>query len=198
MAGLRLVAQRQIKRGTPVATSLRRALDERDGARLRLQDTTLEKVTGMSISDELSRLNELREQGALSEQEFESAKAKALSGNSSSMPDALEARKLWTMLIHLTQFCGYLVPLAGWIVPIIIWQMQKDNIPGCDAHGRAVANWLISFLIYFVVAFLLAFIIVGIPILFVLGILGVVFPIIGAIKAYNGELWEYPMAIRFV
>lgn len=178
--------------------SLRRALDERDGARLRLQDTTLEKVTEMSISDELGRLNELRGQGALSEQEFESAKAKVLSGNSSSMPDALEARKLWTMLIHLTQFCGYLVPLAGWIVPIIIWQMQKDNIPGCDAHGRAVANWLISFLIYFVVAFLLAFIIIGIPILFVLGILAVVFPIIGAIKAYNGELWEYPMAIRFV
>ena len=41
-------------------------------------------------------------------------------------------------------------------------------------------------------------IIIGIPILFVLGILAVVFPIIGAIKAYNGELWEYPMAIRFV
>lgn len=152
----------------------------------------------MSVSDELGKLNELRGQGALSEQEFESAKAKVLSGNSSSMADFMEARKLWTMLIHVTQFCGYLVPLAGWIVPIVIWQMQKDKIPECDAHGRAVVNWLISFLIYFVVAFLLAFIIIGIPILFVLGILAVVFPIIGAIKAYSGELWEYPMAIRFV
>jgi uncharacterized Tic20 family protein len=152
----------------------------------------------MSISDELSRLNELREQGTLSEQEFETAKAKVLSGNSSSMPDALEARKLWPMLIHLTQLCGCLVPLVGWIVPIVIWQMQKDKIPECDVHGRAVANWLISFLIYSVVAFLLAFVIIGIPILFVLGILAVVFPVIGAIKASNGDLWEYPMAIRFV
>ncbi|HCN10463.1 MAG TPA: hypothetical protein DIT01_21255 [Lentisphaeria bacterium] len=152
----------------------------------------------MSISDELSKLNELREQGTLSEQEFEAAKAKVLSGNLSSMPDALEARKLWPMLIHLTQLCGCLVPLVGWIVPIVIWQMQKDKIPECDAHGRAVANWLISFLIYSVVAFLLAFVIIGIPILFVLGILAVVFPVIGAIKANNGELWEYPMAIRFV
>jgi uncharacterized Tic20 family protein len=152
----------------------------------------------MSISDELSKLNELREQGTLSEQEFEAAKAKVLSGNLSSMPDALEDRKLWPMLIHLTQLCGCLVPLVGWIVPIVIWQMQKDKIPECDAHGRAVANWLISFLIYSVVAFLLAFVIIGIPILFVLGILAVVFPVIGAIKANNGELWEYPMAIRFV
>jgi uncharacterized Tic20 family protein len=175
-----------------------RALDERDVARLGLQHTTLERVTKMNLSDELDRLNELRQQGALSEQEFEAAKAKVLSGNSSSMPDALEAGKLWTMLIHLTQLCGYLVPLAGWIVPIVIWQMQKDKIPECDAHGRAVANWLISLLIYLVVAFLLSFIIIGIPILLVLGILGVVFPVIGAIKACNGEPWEYPMAIRFV
>ena len=152
----------------------------------------------MSVSDELGKLNELKKQGALSEQEFESAKAKILSSNSSSMADIMEARKLWAMSIHVTQFCGYLVPLAGWIVPIVIWQMQKDKIPECDAHGRAVVNWLISFLIYFVLAFLLAFIIIGIPILFVLSILAVVFPIIGAIKAYNGELWEYPMAIRFV
>ena len=153
----------------------------------------------MSISDELSKLNELRKQGIVSEQEFEAAKAKVLSSNFSySMPDALEARKLWPMLIHLTQLCGCLAPLVGWIVPIVIWQMQKDKIPECDAHGRAVANWLISFLIYSVVAFLLAFVIIGIPILFVLGILAVVFPVIGAIKANNGELWEYPMAIRFV
>ena len=177
--------------------SLRRALDERNGMRLQPQQHR-GKVTEMSISDELGKLNELRAQGALSEEEFESAKANILSGDSSSMRDAWEATKLWPMLIHATQLCSCLAPLVGWIVPILIWQMQKDKIPECDAHGRAVANWLISFLIYSVVGFLLALILIGIPILIVLSILAVVFPVIGAIKANNGELWEYPMAIRFL
>jgi hypothetical protein len=32
----------------------------------------------------------------------------------------------------------------------------------------------------------------------VLGILAVVFPIIGGIKANNGELWHYPMTINII
>ena len=28
--------------------------------------------------------------------------------------------------------------------------------------------------------------------------MGIVFPIIGGIKANSGELWEYPMTIKFI
>jgi uncharacterized protein len=34
--------------------------------------------------------------------------------------------------------------------------------------------------------------------LMVLAVLAIVFPIIGGIKANNGEFWDYPITIRFL
>ena len=104
----------------------------------------------------------------------------------------------WAMFLHLSQLAGFVVPLAGWVLPIVIWQMKKAEIPGLDAHGKVVANWLISEVIYLTVAVILMFVLIGIPILIVLGIIGVGFPIIGGIKANNGKLWKYPLSIPFL
>ena len=91
-----------------------------------------------------------------------------------------------------------MVPLGGIVVPIILWQMKKDELPGIDTHGKIVLNWMISSFIYGVVCFLLFFILIGIPLMFVLAILCIVFPIIGGIKANNGEVWKYPLSITFL
>lgn len=104
----------------------------------------------------------------------------------------------WGMILRLSVFAGYIVPLAGLIAPIVIWQIKKNELPGIDAHGKNLINWMISMLIYSAVAFVLCFILIGIPILLVLGVLGVVFPIIAAIKANNGEIWPYPLTIHFL
>lgn len=112
-------------------------------------------------------------------------------------PDEQQARQ-WAMFLHLSQLAGYVIPLVGLIAPIVIWQMKKDEYPILDEHGKAVVNWLISELIYGAICFVLVFIVIGFPMLMVLGILAVVFPIIGGIKANNGELWHYPMAINIL
>jgi len=103
----------------------------------------------------------------------------------------------WALFLHLSQFAGYIVPFAGWIAPILIWQLKKTEMPALDAHGKVVANWIISEIIYFAVGFLLVFVVVGIPLLIVLFVLGIIFPIIGAIKAGDGIVWKYPLSISF-
>jgi uncharacterized Tic20 family protein len=112
--------------------------------------------------------------------------------------DEQQARQ-WAMFLHLSQLLGFTVlPLLGLIAPIIIWQLKKEQYPSIDAHGKAVVNWIISELIYGAIAFVLVFAVIGIPVLAVLWILSLVFPIIGAIKANNGELWHYPMSINII
>ncbi|MEI6706156.1 MAG: DUF4870 domain-containing protein [Methylococcales bacterium] len=112
--------------------------------------------------------------------------------------DDQEARQ-WAMFLHLSQLAGFTVlPLLGLIAPIIIWQIKKEQYPSIDEHGKAVVNWIISELIYGAIGFMLLFVLIGFPILGILGILGLVFPIIGGIKANNGELWHYPMTINII
>jgi hypothetical protein len=103
----------------------------------------------------------------------------------------------WAMLIHLTQLCGFILPYAGFIVPILIWQFKKTEFPRLDIHGRIVLNWLISATIYAIVCGLMVFILIGIPLLVVLAGVGVAFCIIGGLKANNGEVWQYPLSIKF-
>ena len=101
------------------------------------------------------------------------------------------------MFIHLSLLSGFVIPLGGLLVPIILWQLKKDEFPSSNAHGYVVVNWLLSALIYGIVCFILTFIVIGILGYIALAIVAVVFPIIGGIKANDGELWEYPLSIRF-
>jgi uncharacterized protein len=104
----------------------------------------------------------------------------------------------WAMFLHFSILLGFFIPIAGLVAPIVIWQIKKTEFPEIDAHGKNVANWIISVIIYGCVGFLLTFILIGIPLLYLLGAFCVVFPIIGGIKANNGEIWKYPMSIEFV
>lgn len=104
----------------------------------------------------------------------------------------------WATILHLSLLSGLLIPLGGLIVPIVIYLLKKDDLPGLVPHGHVVFNWVISFVIYAFICGLLMLIGIGFILIWVLGLLGLVFPIIGAIKANDGEVWQYPLSIRFV
>ena len=111
-----------------------------------------------------------------------------------------QAEKQMGLILHLSQLANIVAPPAGIVAPIIIWQVKKDQMPALDAHGKMIANWIISSIIYWAVSciLLLVFFIVLIPMLGLV-IAGIAFPIIGALKANNnGELWEYPLTIKFL
>src|SRR5687767_2541677 len=103
------------------------------------------------------------------------------------------------LLLHLSQLANILFFGVGILAPVLIWQLNKDKMPALDAHGKMVTNWMISSIIYGVVSIILIFVFfIGLIPLFGLMIAGIVFPIIGGVKANNGELWEYPLTIKFL
>jgi uncharacterized Tic20 family protein len=103
----------------------------------------------------------------------------------------------WALILHLSLLAGYIVPMAGLIVPIAIYLIKREELPGLVAHANVVFNWLISVIIYAVIFALLSLLVIGIPLLLMLAVLTVIFPIIGAIKASNGEVWRYPLSFSF-
>ncbi|MFT5733634.1 MAG: putative Tic20 family protein [Planctomycetota bacterium] len=102
------------------------------------------------------------------------------------------------MLMHLSMFAGYVVPFAGIVAPILMWQLKKDDAPEIDENGREIVNALISFFVYGSVAAILCLIVIGIPLLIAVSVAAIVFPIIGAIKANDGIAWRYPMIFRML
>lgn len=101
----------------------------------------------------------------------------------------------YLMLMHLSQLAGLVVPLIGFIIPVVLWLTNKDVNEKVDINGRNILNFMISYTIY---AVILCITIIGIPLAVILGIVYVVFVIVASIKANNGESWKYPMTIEFI
>jgi len=157
----------------------------------------------VSIADEMERLKKLHQSGAMSEEEYTRAKDALLKGASAQLPPesplTREQRvRQWALFLHLSLLAGFIVPLAGLVVPIVIWQVKKIELPELDAHGKIVVNWMLSLLIYAAISALLVLVVIGIPLLIAVGILGVIFPIVGGLKASSGETWRYPLSIKFL
>jgi len=105
---------------------------------------------------------------------------------------------IFCVLMHIAQYAGYIVPLAGWILPIMMWATNKDKSDLIDKHGINIINWMISCLIYAVLSTFLIIFIVGIFALWALLLCSLIFTILAAVKAANGEVYKYPLAIEFI
>lgn len=112
------------------------------------------------------------------------------------MPDVPEPdsdSRAWAVAAHLLPWVG-----IGFLGPLIIWLIKRDESPFVEEHAREALNFQISFLIYMVVSALLMLVIIGIFLFIGIGIFGIVVMIIAAVKAANGEQYRYPLTIRFI
>jgi uncharacterized Tic20 family protein len=103
------------------------------------------------------------------------------------------------MLTHLSQLLDLITGFGGLIVPLILWLANKDKIYDMDEHGKSIVNFQLSMFIYAIICIPLIFLLgLGIIGLIGIGILCLVFPIINALKANNGELPHYPFSIQII
>ena len=103
------------------------------------------------------------------------------------------------VVAHLSQLLDLVTGIGGFIVPLILWLTQRDKVLNMDEHGKQILNFQISALIYSIICIPLIFLFgLGILALIALGLLVLIFPIINAIKASNGEPTYYPLSIQFL
>ncbi|MEO7933506.1 MAG: DUF4870 domain-containing protein [Chthoniobacterales bacterium] len=101
--------------------------------------------------------------------------------------------KIWIILCHLSLIIG-----VGFILPLIVYFVKKQDSPLTAEHAREALNFHISVYLYAFVSFLLCFIFIGVPLLFILGIGSVICSIVACIKASDGQFYRYPLTLRFV
>jgi len=84
------------------------------------------------------------------------------------------------------------------IGPIVIWLVKKNESAFIDYHGREYLNFLISYAVYSFIGSILIIVLIGFVILPIVGALGVIFTIVGAIKAYQGTEYRIPFIFRIL
>ena len=113
----------------------------------------------------------------------------------SGMAIAPEDRTL-AALTHLSGLSGYVVPLGGILVPILIWATKKDSPVIASIAKQAILLNLIVFLLV-CSGFVLFLTVILIPVVVLgwvaLGIAAIALPIIGAVRANEGRYYRYPI-----
>jgi uncharacterized Tic20 family protein len=90
----------------------------------------------------------------------------------------------------------HVLTLFFWIwPPLIIYLIKKDESEFVKAHARESLNFWITMSIIAIVLFLT---LIGILLLWVLGIVVLVLVIVATIRASENKLYRYPMTIRFI
>lgn len=99
-------------------------------------------------------------------------------------------------LTHLSGLAGYVIPLGGVIVPIILWVVKKDSQVISSIAKQAL---LLNFAAYVLLgaSLILFFTVVLIPVVILIwalvGFSAIALPIVGAVKAADGTYYRYPM-----
>jgi uncharacterized protein len=86
----------------------------------------------------------------------------------------------------------------GFLGPLIIWLTQKDTSPWAGAEAKEALNFQITLVIGYVAAFVLSFVGIGLLLYPVIGILSLIFGIMGAVEANKGNHYKYPVALRLI
>lgn len=96
---------------------------------------------------------------------------------------------------------AHLLGIFTWFIgPLIIWLVNKDDSSKAFVNDQAkeALNFQITITIAMLICFVLMIVIIGGLLAPLVGILNLVFCIIAAVKANNGEAYRYPFALRLV
>jgi uncharacterized Tic20 family protein len=100
--------------------------------------------------------------------------------------------KLWATLVQVGGI------IFGFIPALIGYFVLRERGPFVREHVVTALNWQITLVIAYAVGALTSIILIGIFITIAAAILQLVLGIIASIRASNGQLYQYPLAIRFI
>jgi uncharacterized Tic20 family protein len=131
----------------------------------------------------------------------------------------------WGIALHLSMFCGVVIPAGNIIVPLVIWLTKREESDFLNQTGKAVLNFQITVTIFQIIfavltmgalaavgfsskygaydiesrPFLLLspFAVLAAGVIFT-AVFSVVCSIAGAVRASSGRFFRYPGSIRFL
>jgi hypothetical protein len=110
--------------------------------------------------------------------------------------------RLWATICHLSALAGLIpIPFLNLAAPVIVWLVKRQEHEFIDEQGKEAVNFQITVTIAGLVLFVLSIVglfCITVPLGLVLAIVAIIFLIIAALKANEGQRYRYPLSIRLV
>lgn len=140
----------------------------------------------------------------------------SLQSVSPSLSDRQWAAGAHVLALAFAVLTAWLVGIAGVVGAGIVYLVKRDDSPFAAAHAKEAINFNLSMLLYSAVAAVIAFLLVGATVLTLglgliltapaglvlvlaicaIALMWLVCSVIAAFKAWNGEMYRYPLTIR--
>lgn len=110
-----------------------------------------------------------------------------------------DEERMWAMFCHLSSFAEFIFPFGHILGPLVVYLLKKDEYASVADQGKESLNFQISCSIYLAVLGMPVCILWFLfPLLFLIPVLQIVFVVLASLAANKGELYRYPLTIRFL
>jgi len=108
--------------------------------------------------------------------------------------------RTWALAAHLGATVGSFVSggMLAFVVPLVIYLAKKEESEFVADQAKESLNFRITLFIGYLIGIVLTFFVVGLCLIAVVWLVDLIFGIIAGLKAYEGERYRYPFAIRLV
>ena len=123
-------------------------------------------------------------------------------------PSVPQEARTWALVSHLSAPVGYLLGIFSWVGPLVVYLVRKDRDRFAAFHALQELYFQIAWILFFAVAWTLAFVgaiatlglgfIVIVPVMGVLHFVPIVWSVVAALKAQQGEWYDYPVVGAWV
>lgn len=101
------------------------------------------------------------------------------------------------MLAHLLPVVATMFTSLGWVAALVIYLVYKDKSRFVAFHALQQLYFMVAVWVLCIAGVILFFTVIGIPLAILLwivaGLGAIIGPVIAAVKANNGEWWEFPV-----
>ncbi|MCP3926400.1 MAG: DUF4870 domain-containing protein [Desulfobacterales bacterium] len=119
----------------------------------------------------------------------------------------IQEEKTFGILCHLSTFAGFMIPFGSILGPLIVWLVKKNEYELVDSCGKESLNFQISLTIYTLILLFFFFIVFLsqteiivvflVPVMIIVFLVDIICVIKASVLANNGEVYRYPLTIRF-
>jgi len=105
----------------------------------------------------------------------------------------------WAAFAHLAAlFILILPPVGGFLGPLVIWILKKDEMPFVREQGRESLNFQLTVLLAMAVAAALMLVLVGFVLLPLIALANFVLVVVATLQVSDGRSYRYPFNLRLI